>query len=152
MNPKAKNSCAERRAPSAERWQNWASRLPRDNLKKNSRGQTVLQTVGIDFAQVSPKSEKFYRRGKALWVREGENKVHESGKCFWPSCNEPKSSLFERRAPSAGRRAPSAERREKLSKQTAPRKSEKKFSRTNSITDPECNLIIVKTVDSKSYW
>ena len=61
-----------------------------------------------------------------------------------PSWNEPKSSLFERRAPSAGRRAPSAERREKLSKQTAPRKSEKKFSRTNSITDPECNLIIVK--------
>ena len=34
---------AEHRAPSAEK--NWASRLPRENLKKNSRGQTVLQTL-----------------------------------------------------------------------------------------------------------
>ena len=32
-----------------------------------------------------------------------------------------------------------AVRRGKLSKQTAPRKSEKKFSKTNSITDPECS-------------
>ena len=40
----------------------------------------------------------------------------------------------------AERRAPSAGRREKLSKQTAPRKSEKKFSRTNSITDGGCRF------------
>ena len=50
MNPKAVYSSAERRAPGAERRapsaeKNWASRLPRENLKKNSRGQTVLQTL-----------------------------------------------------------------------------------------------------------
>ena len=66
MNPKAENSCAERRAKLSKQ-------AARGNLKKNSRGQTVLQTVGVDLAQVSPKSEKFYRRGKAfLSSREGE--------------------------------------------------------------------------------
>ena len=35
---------------------------------------------------------------------------------------------------------PCAERRAKLSKQPAPRQSEKKFSRTNSITDGGCRF------------
>ena len=46
------------------------------------------------------------------------------------SFNEPKSRKFVRRAPCAKRRA-------KLSKQTAPRKSEKKFSRAKNFTDVE---------------
>ena len=76
MNPKAENSCAERRAKLSQQT------APRKS-EKNSRGQTVLQTVGVDLAQVSPKRKKFYRRGKAFWVREGENKVQESDQCFW---------------------------------------------------------------------
>ena len=64
MNAKAENSCAMRRAPSAE--QNWASKVPPENLKK------IL------------KSEKSYRKVEGvLNSRRGGNKVHESGKCFW---------------------------------------------------------------------
>ena len=52
------------------------------------------------------------------------NNLYKNVVTFWPNWNEPKSRKFVRRAPSAGCRA-------KLSKQAAPRQSEKKFSRTN---------------------
>jgi len=75
MNPKAENSSAERRAKLSQQT------APRKS-EKNSRGQTVLQTVGVDFAQVSPKSEKFTDLGRRFEFERGQIKYTKAVNVF----------------------------------------------------------------------